>query len=236
MTKKVKTVSIQPVAPYRRGARYLVIPADLQGDFSVCKAVVEELESNGSWLSAREGSPPFPTCEEVLVVEFQAASVLTHRTRILRREPARVWVDCPSLTRRSRNQLMPMGGRRDFRVPAELPVLIVLRGQEFAQAMPRGGRLHDLSRGGIGLLVPVEDIYAKGQRIEVQVVSWTYPVSVETTVERVWVEGDQKFLALRFPEEMSPEQRERVSDFILQVQRKASVESSLPVAVEDASP
>ncbi|MFN8606715.1 MAG: PilZ domain-containing protein [Vulcanimicrobiota bacterium] len=233
MARKIKTVPIQSVAPYRGGTRYLVIPADLKGEFSVCKAQVEQLQDNGAWLSLREDSAAFPAVEEVLLVEFQAAFVITHHTRILRRESGRVWVDCPSLSKRSKNQLLPMGGRRDFRVPAGLPVVILLKGEEFAQALPRGGQLSDLSRGGMGVSVPINDIYAKGQLVEIQVVSWAYAVSVETTVERVLVEGEQKLLALKFPQDMNPEQRERISSFILHVQRKASLESSLPVAVED---
>lgn len=233
MPRRKKTVPIQPMAPYRSDARYLVIPADLKGEFSACKAVVESLESNGAWLTVREDSPDFPVAEEVLLIEFQADSTLTHRTRILRREASRVWVDCPSLSLPAKNQLLPMGGRRDFRVAARLPVVILLTGEEFSQALPRSGRLNDLSRGGMGLVVPIEDIYAKGQRIQVQVVSWAYAVSVETAVERVWIEGDDKLLALKFPEDLDPEQRERVSAFILYVQRRESLESSLPVLVED---
>lgn len=232
MSRKIKTVPIQPIAPYRSGARFLVIPANLQAEFSVCRALVESLEFNGAWLTIREDSPPFPGCEEVSLVEFRADSMLTHRTRILRREETRVWVDCPSLSRHSENQLLPMGARQDFRVSAELPVVIVLKGEEFAKALPRSGNLHDLSRGGLGLTVPVEDIYAKGQRIEVQVVSWAYAVSIESTVERVWMEGDQKLVALKFPHDLNPEQRERISSFILHVQRKASTESSLPALLE----
>ncbi len=230
---KVKTVPIGAVAPYRTGARYLVMPADLGADFSVCKAQVQALESNGAWLEASQGSADFPPQEEVFLIEFQSRSVVTHRSRILRREKGRVWVDCPSLSKRSRSQLAPTTGRQDFRVSANLQVMIVLKGEEFAHTLPRGGRLGDLSRGGMGLIVPVEDIYVKGQPIEVQVVSWAYPVSVETRVERVWIEGQVKHLALRFPDNMTVEQRERVSAFILHVQRKESVESSLPAALEE---
>lgn len=234
MAKKIRTVSIQPIAPYATGAHYMVIPADLKGEFAVCKVLVDRLEGNGAWLSLRPDSAPFPPVEEVLLVDFKSASVLTHHTRILKRVSDQVWVDCPSLSRRSRNQLLPTGGRKDFRVAAELPVVILLKGEEMAQSLPRSGRLRDLSRGGMGLSVPVEDIYAQGQLIEVQVVSWAYAVSVETSVERVWLEGEQKLLALKFPQGLGPEQRERISSFILHVQRKASLESSLPVAIEDS--
>jgi c-di-GMP-binding flagellar brake protein YcgR len=233
MARKLKTVSIPPVAPYHSGARYLVIPADLQGDFAVCRSVVESLESNGAWLSLREESPAFPATEEVLLIEFQQDSVLTHRSRILRRQQERVWVDCPSLSKRSKNQLIPLGGRSDFRVASQLPVVILLKGDEFQQAMPREGQLLDFSRGGMAVTVPVADIYAKGQTIEVQVVNWAHPVSVETTVSRVRIDGEQKTLALKFPTDLDTEQRERVSAFILHVQRKASLENTLPALIED---
>lgn len=236
MARKIKTVPIQPPSPFREGAHYMVFPTDLMGDFSVCKGLVLSLEDEGAWLALRPGSAPFPGAEEVWLAEFQANSVITHRSRILRREPGRVWVDRPSLSRSDKNQMLPMEGRRDFRVPANLPVVILLKGDEWAGSLPRSGRLSDLSRGGMGLLVPIEDIYAKGQLIEVQVVSFAYGVSVETTVERIRMEGDQKILALKFPEDLDPDQRERVSAFILQVQRRASLESSLPVPVEDAAP
>jgi c-di-GMP-binding flagellar brake protein YcgR len=233
MARKIKTVPIQPPSPYRQGAHCMVFPTDLTGEFSICKGLVLALEDNGAWLTLRPGSAPFPEAEEVWLVDFQADSVVTHRSRILRREPGRVWVDCPSLSRRDKNQMLPIGGRRDFRVPANLPVVILLKGEGFAESLPRSGRLNDLSRGGMGLVVPIQDIYAQGQLVEVQVVSWAYGVSVETTVERVRIEGDQKLLALKFPEDLDPDQRERVSSFILQVQRRASLESSLPVPVED---
>ncbi|MBN9418467.1 MAG: PilZ domain-containing protein [Candidatus Eremiobacteraeota bacterium] len=232
MARKIRTVPIGPVTPYRSGARYLVMPADLHGDFAVCRTLVENLEGDGAWLTLREDSPDFPNVEEVLLVEFQSDSVLTHRTRIMRREAQRVWVDCPSLSRRSKNQMLPAGARRDFRVASQLPVVILLRGEEFAQALPRQGRLNDVSRGGMGLVVPVQDIYVRGQSIEVQVVSWAHAVSVECTVQRIWLEGERKFLALKFPHDLGLEQRERITAFVLHVQRQASLENTLPAIVD----
>lgn len=234
-TPKTKKIAVPTPAPYKPGSRFLVIPADLKSDFRVCKATVDELDSNGAWLLPTQDSPPFPGQEEVFLIELQAQSVVTHRSRILRRKDSRVWVDFPSLTKSSKSKLVPMAGRQDFRVPADLQVVILLKGEEFSHAMPRGGRLADLSRGGMGLLVPPEDTYAKGQPVEVQVVSWTYPVTVDTTVERVWTEGQVKHLALKFPSNMSLEQRERVSSFILNVQRQESLHSLLPAAVEDSA-
>ena len=233
MARKIKTVPIGPVTPYRSGARYLVMPADLRGDFAVCRALVESLESDGAWLTLREDSPDFPNAEEVLLVEFQSESVVTHRTRILRRENQRIWVDCPSLSRRSKSQVLPAGARRDFRVASQLPVVILLKGEEFTQALPREGRLNDVSRGGMGLVVPVQDIYARGQTIEVQVVSWAHAVSVESTVQRIWLEGERKFLALKFPHDLSPDQRERITAFVLHAQRQASLDNTLPALVDE---
>lgn len=229
-----KTIPIAPVAPYLRGAKYLVIPAEAPARFPVCRSIVQGLESNGAWLVLEPESPGFPIQEEVFLVEFQGQFTVTHRTRILRREETRVWVDCPPLTQRNRSELSPDTGRQDFRVPADLSVVIILKGPEFAQSLPRSGQLNDLSRGGMGLVVPLDDIYSKGQKIEVQVVSWAYPVSVETTIERVWIdESNVKRLALKFPDDLTSDQRERVSAFILQVQRKESLQSLLPALIEE---
>jgi c-di-GMP-binding flagellar brake protein YcgR len=186
-------------------------------------------------LELLDTTQPFPHQEEVFLVEFRDRDVLTHRTRILQRKDSQVWVDCPSITEREESRLAPFTGRQDFRVEANLSVMILLKGPEFEKVMPRSGRLSDLSRGGMGLVVPLNDIYAQGQRVEVQVVSWNYPVSVETTVHRVWIDGDIKRLALAFPEGLTVEQRELVSSFILHVQRRDALQSCLPVSVEDAT-
>ena len=113
--------------------------------------------------------------------------------------------------------------------------MILLKDPGFEKVMPRSGQLSDLSRGGMGLTVPVNDIYAKGQLVEVQVVSWAYPVSVETTVNRVWMDGDIKRLALAFPDTMTVEQRELVTSFIIHVQRRDALQSSLPASVDDVT-
>lgn len=215
--------------------RFLVFPAVATLDTAVCRAVVGSLESNGAWLELLDSTQPFPVEEEVFLAEFRDRFVITHRTRILRREEARVWVDCPSLSEKEESRLAPSTGRQDFRVEADLSVLILLKDPELSKVMPRSGQLSDLSRGGMGLRVPVNDIYAKGQRVEVQVVSWAYPVSVETTVNRVWVDGEVKRLALAFPEDMTVEQRELISSFIIHVQRRDALQSSLPLAVDEGT-
>lgn len=213
--------------------RFLVLPAEATEKHSVCRADVTALESDGAWLEVVDPTHTFPPQEEVFLVEFRDRLVLTHRSRILKREKTRVWVNCPSLTIPEENPLAPYTGRQHFRVDANLEVMIILRDKELSNVMPRIGVLSDLSRGGMGLTVPVMDIYHKGQQIEVQVVSWNYPVSVETTVNRVWTDGDIKRLALAFPEDMTVEQRELVSSFIIQVQRRDALQNSLPAAIEE---
>jgi hypothetical protein len=212
--------------------RFLIIPADASQESAVCRAAVSRLEGSGAWLELVENAHPFPPQEEVFLVEFRDRSVTTHRSRILKRDGAEVWVDTPSLSRREQSTLAPFTGRQDFRVEANLAVLIVLK-DELQHSMPRSGTLKDLSRGGMGLTVPLGDIYVRGQRVEVQVVSWAYPVSVQTTVKRVWVDGETKHVALLFPAEMTVEQRELVSAFILGVQRRDALENHLPATVDD---
>ena len=232
---KLKTVPISPLSPYKLGMRFLVIPAGSAREFSVCRAEVASLENDGAWLELLDTHQRFPPDEEVYLAEFRDRYVLTHRSRILQRKGDQVWVDCPSMSERADSRLAQFTGRQDYRVEANLSVMILLKGPEFEKVMPREGQLSDLSRGGMGLVVPVKDIYAKGQRVEVQVVSWTYPVSVETTVSRVWMDGDIKRLALAFPEDMTVEQRELVSSFIIHVQRRDALQSSLPASVDEVS-
>ncbi|MBT9585860.1 PilZ domain-containing protein [bacterium] len=231
----LKTVPLSTISPYQQGMRFLVLPALASLDASVCRAVVSSLESNGAWLELLDPAQPFPLQEEIFLVQFRDRFVLTHRTRILNRKGSAVWVDCPSISEQEESRLAPFRGRQDFRVEADLSVMILLKDPQFAKVMPRSGQLSDLSRGGMGLIVPVNDIYAQGQRVEVQVVSWAYPVSVETTVNRVWIDGDIKRLALAFPESMTVEQRELVSSFIIHVQRRDALQSSLPVSIDEAT-
>ena len=231
----LKTVPLSTIAPYQPGMRFLVIPALATLDASVCRAAVSSLESNGAWLELLDPAQPFPLQEEVFLVEFRDRCVITHRTRILNRQGPQVWVDCPSISEREESRLAPFTGRQDFRVEANLSVMILLKDPGFEKVMPRSGQLSDLSRGGMGLTVPVNDIYAKGQLVEVQVVSWAYPVSVETTVNRVWMDGDIKRLALAFPDTMTVEQRELVTSFIIHVQRRDALQSSLPASVDDVT-
>lgn len=233
MSKKPKTVPLSPLSPYRVGVRFLVLPADASQEVSVCRAAVARLEGDGAWLELVEHSDHFPPQEEVFLVEFRGRAVMTHRSRILRREGGQAWVDAPSLSRREESRLAPFTGRQDFRVEANIAVLILLK-DELEKSMPRSGTLSDMSRGGMGLVVPPGDIYVRGQRVEVQVVSWNYPVSVETTVNRVWMDGDIKRVALLFPPDMSVEQRELVSAFVLGVQRREALGRSLPAPLEES--
>jgi len=234
--QSIKSVPLPTtISPYKPEMRFLVFPAVASLDTAVCRAAVSALESNGAWLELLDPSQPFPAQEEVFLTEFRDRYVVTHRTRILRREGPKVWVDCPSISEREESRLAPSTGRQDYRVEADLSVLILLKDPELSKVMPRSGQLSDLSRGGMGLTVPVNDIYAKGQRVEVQVVSWVYPVSVETTVSRVWMDGDIKRLALAFPDDMTIEQRELISSFIIHVQRRDALQSSLPMTVDEGT-
>lgn len=212
--------------------RFLVLPAEAADELPVCRAEVSRLDENGAWLQLLDPTHHFPLQEEVYLVEFRDRSVVTHRARILKRQGAEVWVNSPSLSRQENSKLAPFTGRQDFRVEANLAVLIVLQDEELQRSMPRSGTLRDLSKGGLGLVVPPEDIYVRGQRIHVQVISWNYPVSVETTVNRVWMDGDTKHVAVRFPEDMSVEQRELVSAFILGVQRREALQKNLPAPLQ----
>jgi hypothetical protein len=227
--RKSIPLSMTPSA-YVPDARYLVIPQDLSQDFHLCNCRVDSLDGYGAWLSPDEGHE-FPMDVDLLLIEFQEEWVLTHHTKVVKREKSRVLVDAASLTERERSQLAPTTGRHDYRIKVNLPVRVkrCKEGSETDNA-PKLARLVDLSRGGMALVTPPNQSYSVGDTITVRVVSWDHAVQIDAIVARVSPaeeEGKQK-LALQFPSEMSVRQRESVSTFIIQVQRRDALSRSLP--------
>lgn len=205
----------------------MVLPADLAKEVKLCRAEVAAVGKDGAWLLLIEGDG-FPPEEEVFLVEFSGREVVTHRTRILRREGDQVWVLTPSLTEREPSQLAPFTGRSDYRVRVNLPVQV-----RICEGRAQGNhqwpcQLYDLSRGGMSLIGPTNQPFEKGQKVDVRVVSWEYPVRLETEIVRVWREKDRQRVALVFPEDMTLNQRELISTFILQVQRRDTLGRALP--------
>lgn len=219
-------------AAYALGASFLVLPADLQRPVAFCKAKVSDLTHQGGWLTLQEGKS-FPAEEEVLLVEFCDREVVTHRTRILQRQADRVWVGLPSLTEREPSQLAPFTGRADYRVKVDLPVLVRICEGRATGNVQWPCRLRDVSRGGMSLTGPLNQPFEKGQKVDIRVVSWEYPVRLDTEIVRVWREGEEQRTALVFPERMSLHQRELISTFVLQVQRRDVLGRSLPANEDD---
>jgi hypothetical protein len=225
-----------PASSYELQGRYLVIPQDLTQDFHLCNAQVDSLDGYGAWLRPLEGHE-FPSDDELFLVEFKDEWVLTHHTKVLKRDAQqkRVLVDAASVTERERSQLAPVTGRHDYRIKVNLPVRVksCREGSE-ADNAPKLARLVDLSRGGMALLTPASQSYSEGETITVRVVSWDHAVQIDAIVARVSQseeEGKQK-LALQFPNEMSLRQRESVSTFIIQVQRRDALSRALPTDIE----
>lgn len=227
--KRSIPLDAKPIYRYTAGTRFLVLPADLSREVSLCKAEVAAGDKTGAWLLLIEGEN-FPAEEEVYLVEFSGRDVVTHRARILRREGEQCWVSIPSLTEREPSQLSPFTGRTDYRVKVNLPVQVRICEGRAQSHHQWPCRLYDLSRGGMSLIGPTNQPFEKGQKVDVRVVSWEYPVRIETEITRVWREQDKQRVALTFPEEMTLNQRELISTFILQVQRRDILGRSLPIA------
>ncbi len=225
-----KSISLSKAeSAYDPDTRFLVLPADLAQDFKVCTAVVDALDGHGAWLAKENDQQSWPEDEEVFLVEFHSHDVLTHRTRILKRRKDRIWVDKPSLTEKERSQLAPFTGRHDYRVEVDLAAQLRLRQDDGVDTQPTAGRLRDLSRGGMSILTSKGQPFSTGQRVNVQLISWEYPVNIEAEVARASDEGTKQRLALKFPRDMTVSQREMLSAFILQVQRRDALSRSLPI-------
>ena len=223
-----------PSTSYTAQGRYLIIPQNLAQDFHLCNAQVDSLDGYGAGLSPLEDHE-FPSDDDLFLIEFQDEWVLTHHTRVIKRERNRILVDAASSTERERSQLAPSTGRHDYRIKVNLPVRVksCKDGAE-ADNSPKLARLVDLSRGGMALLTPSSQNYSEGETITVRVVSWDHAVQIDAIVSRVSAseEEDKQKLALRFPDEMSLRQRESVSTFIIQVQRRDALSRALPSDIE----
>ncbi len=221
--------------PYRfvKGARFLVMSADLSTEVRLCKAEVKASTRKGAELVSLDESSTFPESGKVFLIEFSGKDVLTHHCS-LTLEEGRNLVTSPSKTEKERSQLAPFTGRSDYRVKVNLPVQVRISGGARKSDRQWSCELFDLSRGGMSLLCSVDQPFAKGQTVDIRVVSWEYPVRMETQVLRVWRDGDRNRVAVLFPEDMSLPQRELVSTFILHIQRRDALSRALPSAEAEA--
>lgn len=227
-TPKKKSISLRTEdTPYLKGARFLVIPADLNQNFTPCVGQVDALDGYSAWLGSEEEKFHFPEDEELLLIEFQDQFVYTHRTRVLERKGDKVLVAAPSLTEKEESQLAPTTGRHDYRVSVNVPIQIRYL-QENPGSLLRMGQLSDLSRGGVSFSTRDTHPYTQGDEINLQVVSWEYPVNIDGVVNRVRSSEEGQVVAVRFKEPMNVRQREMVSAFIIQVQRRDALSRSLP--------
>lgn len=215
-----------------KGARFLVIPADLNQDFTPCSGEVSALDGYQAWLHSATDGVEFPPDEELLLIEFRDQYVVTHRTRVTMRQDDNILVAAPSLSEQEESQLAPSTGRHDYRVKVNVPIQIRQRKEEPGTLLNLG-QLSDLSRGGMSFTANEMVTYTEGEELNLQVVSWEYPVNIDAVVSRVKTHEERQLVAVRFEENMSVRQREMVSAFIIQVQRKDALSRCLPS--EDAN-
>jgi c-di-GMP-binding flagellar brake protein YcgR len=213
--------------PFLKGARFLVIPADLNQNFTPMTGEVDALDGYAAWLSPDRENLSFPEDEEVLLIEFQDEFVLTHRSRVQERRNGKILLAPPTLTEKEESQLAPSTGRHDYRVHVEVPIQIRYL-QENPGSLLRNGKLVDLSRGGMSFTTRDTTPYHEGDELNLQVVSWEYPVNLDATVSRVRTIEEGQSVAVRFKDSLNVRQREMVSAFIIQVQRRDALSRSLP--------
>lgn len=226
--KQKKSISLRTDnSPYVKGARFLVIPADLNQNFTPCSAELTALDGYQGWLQTNMEGIGFPEDEELLLIEFRDQFVVTHRTRVVLRQDDKILVAAPSLSEQEESQLAPSTGRHDYRVKVDVPIQIRLRKEQPGTPLNLG-RLSDLSRGGMSFVANPLVTYREGDEVNLQVVSWEYPVNIDAVVNRISPYEDKQLVAVRFIDDMTLRQREMVSAFILQVQRKDALARSLP--------
>ena len=226
-----KPISLNPVeSPYHDSARFLVIPQDLEHDFSTCAGLVRSHSGTGAWLYPEDEKQSFPPVSDLLLIEFRGEVVFTHQVTVLSKKGRDILVSIPRKTEEETSLLAPSTGRHDYRIEVYLPVRVKTDWVEDRDAPPKLARLTNLSRGGMAILAPLNQEYREGQEITIRVVGWDHPVRIETIVDRITViKGKRKQrIALKFPKDIDVSQREMISSFILQVQRREALGRDLP--------
>lgn len=226
-----KSISLSAASsPFRKDARYLVVPVDLSFDFDRCAVTVLSHSGTGAWLQPENVESRVPEVSSLLLIEFEGEFVHSHEVRVLNREGDNVLVSLPYRSEKERSLLAPCTGRHDYRIEVNLPVRVKTDWVEAKDAPPKLARLVDLSRGGMALLAPSNQDYEIGQEITVRVVGWDHPIRIEAEVDRVSPADSpsKNRVALRFPADMDLTQREMISGFILQVQRRQALGRALP--------
>lgn len=184
----------------------------------------------GAWLRPESLEAPVPEISPLLLIEFEGEFVNSYEVSVLNREGSNVLVSLPYKSEKEKSLLAPCTGRHDYRIEVNLPVRVKTDWVEAKDAPPKLARLVDLSRGGMALLAPSNQAYEIGQEITVRVVGWDHPVRIEAEVERVSSSDNpsKNRVALKFPADMALTQREMISGFILQVQRRQALGRALP--------
>ena len=230
-----KSISLSATeSPYAESSRFLVIPHDVEQDFETCPGIVKSHSGTGAWLKTENEKIAFPKYSDLLLIEFVDEVVLTHHVNVLNKKGTEIFVSVPRKTEKESSLLAPSTGRYDYRIEVNLPVRVKTEWVEAKDAPPKLARLINLSRGGMAMLAPASQEYRDGQEITIRVVGWDHPVRIEAEVERVTpTDGNRKqHIALRFPTDIDISQREMISSFILQVQRREALGRDLPSSDE----
>ena len=82
-------------SPYQDGARYLIIPKDLELDFTPGAAIVQSHSGTGAWLRPENSEHDFPAVGELLLIEFKGEAVHTHQVQVLSKNEKDILVSIP---------------------------------------------------------------------------------------------------------------------------------------------
>ena len=204
----------------------LLVADDPRASVKAYRVKVGELNERGAWIES--ASPDaLPRTPALFLILFEGRETVTFHCNVLESADGRILVEPPWKVTREQSQIPPSTGRSDYRVTSRFPAEIQVDGKK--RQVPIFCHLTDLSQGGMGLEVPAGSSFGAGQALVVRLVSWDYPVRMQADVVRYWEVDGVGRLALVFPENISELNRELVTQFILDAQRKQALEKIVDV-------
>ena len=201
------------------GTAMRALPENLPTPPRAWNVTVARIELDSFWVQRQPSEPiPLPVSKgEILtLVTFDDHHQNTYECPILKIKPGtpeQVQVGPPLKMQQEQSKLSGVGSRKHYRVSCRLPAEI----RTSTTTSPISCHTRDISLGGIA--VDLSRTLEEDLDIELRVLSWNFPLTVQARVVRCFELDGAHVAALAFPPNLSPISKDLIGHFIVEHQR-----------------